>query len=116
VKSNSWDGKLCAGPIPILFSSDPKSALARLKAFPELAHAAMQLLSGSLVTFETLSSPAEAARYIREPWTSKAASPLARDWVDPTSLHHKKARLQQESSNSSGDNSGLLMLAYQLPI
>jgi len=67
----------------------------------------MQLLANSLVAFENLSSPTEAVRYIREPWSSKAASPLAREWVDPSNLQHKKARLQQDTSQFSGNSSGL---------
>jgi len=67
----------------------------------------MQLLAGSLVAFECLATPIEAVRYVKEPWSSKAAIPLAREWVDPSNLQHKRARLQQDSTQFAGDNSGL---------
>jgi len=92
--------------VPTLFSSDPKGALARMKAFPELAHAAVQLLTANIFYFEALANPAEAVRFVKEPWTSKAASPLSREWLEQNDLPHKRPRTQQETLQSTGDNPG----------
>jgi len=70
-----------------------------------MAHAAMQLLSAKLTCFEVLPSPAEALRYLKEPWVSSASSPLLREYHEPQQPH-KKPKGQQETPPFAGDSSG----------
>jgi len=68
----------------------------------------MQLLAAKLVCFEALPSPEEALRFLKEPWTTTASTPLLREYRDPQ-LVHKKPKGQQETPpqpNIAGDSSG----------
>jgi len=33
-----WDGEVCAGPVPVIFSTDPEAAVSRLKVFIKITY------------------------------------------------------------------------------
>ena len=74
------------GPIPIIFSEDPKATAEELKKTPQLAFDHMQLLMSRLVETEPLTKE-KAKAYLTSPTLGKTRTPLVRTWesVKPAS-------------------------------
>jgi len=103
---DAWDGPMCLGPIPIIFSSDPVGVTTRMKAFPSLAHDIYQSLATRFFKPSVLPSIAEAISYLRSPTDPKSSRPLIKEWTEPPP--QKKSKQDSHSNKSSGRLTGSL--------
>jgi hypothetical protein len=83
-----FDGTHQAGPVPVLFSSDPTGAAKQLTDNPALAHAYCQALSARLFAPEALSA-LEAMAWAQGPREGKGESPFIREWTSPQQKRKK---------------------------
>jgi len=86
---DAWDNSTCCGPIPILFTTDPTSTVAKLRAFPIAAFDLCQALYARLFELSVISSPVEALGYIKDPKDPKSKRSLVREWLEPNTRKSK---------------------------
>lgn len=102
-----FDGRQCAGPVPILFSEDPDFTLDWMNGHAADAHAACQALAARYLAVENLSAK-EAVAYISNPREGMGYKPLTRELArEPTPKRQRtEGYYTEEYANNSAGEAG----------